>query len=665
MSDKLFVGLGVTSVEDNGTLPPISRVTLMVDDNNAITAGDDTGREIVADCPFATQEMVNAILSRLKGYQYHAYTASDAGIDPAVELGDAVTVDNIYSVVTRIEDDGTGYPSISAPGEAELEDEYPSVGPVTQTFNRQISETRSLISKTSEEILLQVENEIEGLSSSFSVQLDKISAELTDEINGLSASVDLKFDGLETSFEDKLNGLSADFDVKLNGLQANFEDEINGLSSTLNVKIDGIEASLEDEINGLSSSINLQIDSITSTVQGQGGQISQIQQTVTGISSQVSGLDGQVSSITQTVDSITTRVNGLEGDYSSIEQKVDSLKLAVSNGSTSSMIQLKAGSTIISSENITMSGLVTYTGLSSGTTTINGACIKTGTIDADRLNLTGEITFTDFDNSTQNTINNANTNASTALSTAISVSGTVSGWTYPGTTEINGSAIRTGTVEASILRGGSIQILDDLGRTIGEFTVENTGFRGLKSITLSSEEVVIDVTDPEGEISLQTRDTGIEIGTNEIITITGDLRPIEDDYYWIGSSSRAWSDIYLVNDPTIVSDKSKKTSISYEMGLYEEFFDALKPATYLLKNGTSGRTHIGLISQDVEEALFASNLTSFDFAGFIKSPVLDKNGKETGEYNYALRYGEFIALCIDQIQKLKSRISKMEAIQGV
>lgn len=644
MSDKLFVGLGVTSVEDNGTLPPISRVTLMVDDNNAITAGDDTGREIVADCPFATQEMVNAILSRLKGYQYHAYTASDAGIDPAVELGDAVTVGGIYSVVSRIEDDGTGYPSIAAPGGAELEDEYPSVGPVTQTFNRQISETRSLISKTSEEILLQVENELEGLSSSFSVQLDKISAELTDEINGLSASVDLKFDGLETSFEDKLNGLSADFDVKLNGLQANFEDEINGLSSTLNVKIDGIEASLEDEINGLSSSINLQIDSITSTVQGLDGQISQIQQTVTGISSQVSGLDGQVSSITQKVDNIT---------------------LSVSNRSTSSSISLSVGGVTVSSQTIQMNGLVTFTGLANGTTTIDGACIKTGTIEAKRLNLTGAITFSDLDTNTRGVINSASNDASTALSTAISVSGTVSGWTYPGTTEINGSAIRTGTVEASILRGGSIQILDDSGRTIGEFTVENTGWRGLKSITLSSEEVVIDVTDPDGEISLQTRDTGIEIGTNEIITITGDLRPRRDDNFWLGSSSRAWQDLYVVNDPSVVSDKNRKKNITYDMSLYDLFFDSLRPTPYKLINGNSGRTHIGLISQDVEEALFASNLTSFDFAGFIKSPVLDKNGKETGEYNYALRYGEFIALCIDQIQKLKSRISKMEAIQGV
>lgn len=460
MSDKLFVGLGVTSVEDNGTLPPISRVTLMVDDNNAITAGDDTGREIVADCPFATQEMVNALLANLRGYQYHAYTASDAGIDPAMELGDAVTVGGIYSVVSRIEDDGTGYPSISAPGEAELEDEYPSVGPVTQTFNRQLAETRSLISKTSEEILLKVENELEGLSSSFSVQLDKISAELTDEINGLSASVDLKFDGLETSFEDKLNGLSADFDVKLNGLQANFEDEINGLSSTLNVKIDGIEASLEDEINGLSSSINLKIDSITSTVQGQGGQISQIQQTVTGISSQVSGLDGQVSSITQKVDNIT---------------------LSVSNGSTSSSISLSVGGVTVSSQTIRMNGLVTFTGLANGTTTIDGACIKTGTIEASRIdtdslyvnaaNITGSLTIGQLPN-----------NVATTGDIPDRVSELLNDEGYQ--TERGVVEIIDGTVTADYvnalritartLQGREVELLDSGGSKVGAMEIVNT-----------------------------------------------------------------------------------------------------------------------------------------------------------------------------------------------
>lgn len=227
MSDKLFVGLGVTSVEDNGTLPPISRVTLMVDDNNAITAGDDTGREIIADCPFATQEMVNAILSRLKGYQYHAYTASDAGIDPAMELGDAVTVGGIYSVVSRIEDDGTGYPSIAAPGEAELEDEYPSVGPVTQTFNRQISETRSLISKTSEEILLQVENELEGLSSSFSVQLGQIQSQVTG-LDGQMSSITQKVDNITLSVSN--GSTSSSISLSVGGVTVSSQTiQMNGL----------------------------------------------------------------------------------------------------------------------------------------------------------------------------------------------------------------------------------------------------------------------------------------------------------------------------------------------------------------------------------------------------------------------------------------------------
>ena len=227
MSDKLFVGLGVTSVEDNGILPPISRVTLMVDDNNAITAGDDTGREIIADCPFATQEMVNAILSRLKGYQYHAYTASDAGIDPAVELGDAVTVGGIYSVVSRIEDDGTGYPSIAAPGEAELEDEYPSVGPVTQTFNRQIAETRSLISKTSKEILLKVENELEGLSSSFSVQLQQIQSQVTG-LNGQVSSITQKVDNITLSVSN--GSTSSSISLSVGGVTVSSQTiQMNGL----------------------------------------------------------------------------------------------------------------------------------------------------------------------------------------------------------------------------------------------------------------------------------------------------------------------------------------------------------------------------------------------------------------------------------------------------
>ena len=133
MYDKFFVGRDLTSAEDNGKQPPISRVTLMLDSENSLTAGDDTGIELVANCPHATQTMVNAILARVKGRQYQMYSAENANIDPSAELGDGLTVDGVYSVISRIDDDGSGYAGLSAPGESELEDEYPSVGPMTQT----------------------------------------------------------------------------------------------------------------------------------------------------------------------------------------------------------------------------------------------------------------------------------------------------------------------------------------------------------------------------------------------------------------------------------------------------------------------------------------------------------------------------------------------------
>ena len=161
MSDKFYIGSDITGFEDNGTTKPISRVTLMVDSENSFTAGDDTGMELSATCIHATQAMVDSLLAGFKGKTYQMYSADDANLDPAAELGDGVTVAGVYSPLSRISDDGSGYPGISSPGEEELEDEYPAAGPMTQEFNRQLAGTRSLISKTSEEILLKVE-QIDG-----------------------------------------------------------------------------------------------------------------------------------------------------------------------------------------------------------------------------------------------------------------------------------------------------------------------------------------------------------------------------------------------------------------------------------------------------------------------------------------------------------------------
>ena len=182
MSEKYYVGRDVTSFSDKGKYKPISRVTLLVDDENSLTAGDDTGMEIIASCPHSTQPMVNALLQTMKGYQYQSYEAGAANIDPAAELGDGVTVAGVYSPLSKISDDGRGYAGISSPGEAEMEDEYPSDGYITQEFNRKIAETRSTITKTSEEINLRVEH-IDGRVSDINQTVDGISLSVTSASN--------------------------------------------------------------------------------------------------------------------------------------------------------------------------------------------------------------------------------------------------------------------------------------------------------------------------------------------------------------------------------------------------------------------------------------------------------------------------------------------------
>lgn len=239
MSDKTFVGIDITGFENTGKYRPVSRITLMVDDENVYTAGDDTGLELSASCPHATQEMADTLLAQLHGYQYQSFTADAANLDPAAELGDGVTVNGIYSIISRVEDDGHGFPNISSPGEVALEEEYPSAGPMTQEFNRKIAETRSTISKTSEEIRLEVSNELNGLSASIDLKLDSITSQITG-INGQVSSITQTVSGIQTQITG-LNNQVSSIDQKVDSISL---DVSNGTSSSrILLTVDGVQVS--------------------------------------------------------------------------------------------------------------------------------------------------------------------------------------------------------------------------------------------------------------------------------------------------------------------------------------------------------------------------------------------------------------------------------------
>lgn len=147
-AEKFYVGLDLTGCEDNGKRPPITSVTFQVDGENTVTAGTYTGLDLYTLCPYATQEMATAILMAVQGYQYQAFSAESANIDPAMELGDGVTVGNLYSVISETKDNGDGYPDLSAPGEEELEDEYPYRSAAQRELTGDVDSLRAFIQKS-------------------------------------------------------------------------------------------------------------------------------------------------------------------------------------------------------------------------------------------------------------------------------------------------------------------------------------------------------------------------------------------------------------------------------------------------------------------------------------------------------------------------------------
>ena len=130
---------------------------------------------------------------------------------------------------------------------------------------------------------------------------------------------------------------------------------------------------------------------------------------------------------------------------------------------------------------------------------------------------------------------------------------------------------------------------------------------------------------------------------------------------------------------TITSDINLKKDFDEFNDKHDIFYDNLKPKLYKYIFGTSDRYHYGFITQEVEEALNKSELTTQEFGGVNIMKINERetefcNGEitdlENNETNYLLDkgiteqhnliYSEFIALNTWQIQKLKSKIKEQE-----
>ena len=144
-TDTLNVGAAAAGLRVAPALAAWSGVTVWYGDEEAYQAGDDTGRRLACDCPWATQATASGILAVITGKSYQPYTADGAIIDLALELGDVVTVglpnDTVSGPVfsIRISGGALEQADIEAPGEDEIDHEYPYVDYVDRTLQRKVS----------------------------------------------------------------------------------------------------------------------------------------------------------------------------------------------------------------------------------------------------------------------------------------------------------------------------------------------------------------------------------------------------------------------------------------------------------------------------------------------------------------------------------------------
>ena len=149
--------------------------------------------------------------------------------------------------------------------------------------------------------------------------------------------------------------------------------------------------------------------------------------------------------------------------------------------------------------------------------------------------------------------------------------------------------------------------------------------------------------------------TGAYVNVATNVVFGSNIQPGGDGAYSCGTASSRWSQLYATTPSISTSDRREKTDINYDVSAYDAIFDALKPASFKYKDGTSGRTHTGFISQDIEDVLGPSGLTSTDFATFIKSPLEDKEGHIIeGEYRYGVRYEELMPCAWRRYRRLRN-----------
>lgn len=271
---------------------------------------------------------------------------------------------------------------------------------------------------------------------------------------------------------------------------------------------------------------------------------------VNGVNSQITQLKGKTSVIERTVNGLTSTVSDLEKSTTTkFEQTDEAISLRAEKNKLISEINASAEGIKISASKVDISGVVTFSDLSSsGKTTINADNITSGTIRGRKL---------------------------------------------------EGCTVGA---EQGLTVDGNKAVINGAG-----FFLLSNGFDSWQSDVVAGQSV-------------------FKVASGGYCTFTNMI-----------TATNAY-----------VSDKRLKKNINYDIAKYDDLFNGLKPCSFEYREGhglETDKTHIGFIANDILDYAEENNLALVNTS--------DPN-------RYTLDKGELIALCVNEIQKLKTRVSELE-----
>lgn len=126
MSSTYNIGRSAKDISIGQRVERYTQVVVRNEDGKEYSAGSSDGAKLVVECPWASDDMAQSLLSKIGGIEYRPFTATGAYVDPLAELGDTISVSGMQSAILSqdINFNSLMTSTVSAPGEEELEHEY-------------------------------------------------------------------------------------------------------------------------------------------------------------------------------------------------------------------------------------------------------------------------------------------------------------------------------------------------------------------------------------------------------------------------------------------------------------------------------------------------------------------------------------------------------------